>query len=130
MRPGLLSRASQQLRERDIDIYAIGLSPNTPEDELKDITSDTEKTFLYAVDELPRSTPQILSRWYHNWLSKSHPKGNGALSHNPSVFTNSVGRQGFVKSSGTPSVLWSDLSWVGASKKVNFSPLDRIVQEK
>ena len=92
MQPGLLSKASQQLRERDIDIYAIGLSPNTPEDELKDITSDTEKTFLYAVDELPRSTPQILSRWYNNWLYKTHPKGNGAPSHNPLVFTNSVGR--------------------------------------
>lgn len=70
-----LSRASKPLRDRDIVIYAIGVRPYTPESELEDLTSDKTRVFFYPIDELPKRTPQVLNRWYDNWLSRSRPTG-------------------------------------------------------
>lgn len=74
-----LSRASQPLRDRDIAIYAIGVLPYTPEEDLEDITSDRARAFLYPLDELPKRTPQVLNRWYDTWLSRSRPTGNNKI---------------------------------------------------
>ena len=59
-----------------------------------------------------------------------------APSHNPEVFTNSVGpnrSHTIIKSRGKSPVLWSGLSWVDPPHRVNPNapyPLDRIVPEK
>ena len=70
-----LSKASQPLRDRDIDIYAVGVLPYTPEKELQELTSDKSKVFLYPVDELPKRTPEVLNRWYDTWLTRWRPTG-------------------------------------------------------
>lgn len=70
-----LSKASQPLRDPDIDIYAVGVLPYTPEKELQELTSDKSKVFLYPVDELPKRTPEVLNRWYDTWLTRWRPTG-------------------------------------------------------
>ena len=76
-----LSKASQPLRERDIAIYAVGVLPYTPEEELQDLTSDEARVFLYPVDELPRRTPQVLSGWFDARLNRWRPTGIGSILH-------------------------------------------------
>lgn len=70
-----LPRASQPLRDRDIVIYAVGVRPYSPEEELEDLTSDRTRVFFYSIDELPRRTPQVLNRFYDYWLSRLRPTG-------------------------------------------------------
>lgn len=72
-----LDQASQPLKDRGVQIYALAIGGKVPEENLRDIASRPQNIFTPAnsVDDLPQRQPIIVDDW-KTYLKgyKSHPE--------------------------------------------------------